>query len=239
MKKNCVVFALIFLNAFQIIAQRNINTIGIQIKPIFSNNFFSTGSKTAYQQHVQFDVKLQSGFSAGMMIRHGFSNLLAFESGINYIKRTYLLQINDGSFTGESTFRIIGYEIPLNLLVYIQLGEKFFMNASMGPCIDMFASDVQSHDSYFYQRSYRKSLFQPAVIGNIGWEYRSQQSGYFYIGASYHRPFSYIYLTRINYRGNTIPVEESLAGNYLTVDLRYFFYEDPKKKNKPRNSDDE
>ena len=239
MKNNFIAFALLFLSAFQVVAQRNVTTVGIQIKPIFSNSFFGTGNNSVYQQNVKFDVAIHSGFSAGMVVRHGFSDLLAMESGINYVKRSYLLQINDGNFTGESRFRIVGYEIPLNLLVYIQLGEKIFMNASMGPCLDMFASDVQSQDSYFHQRSYRKSLFQPAVTGNLGWEYRTPKSGYFYLGASYHRPFSYIYLAKINYLGNTTPVEQSLAGNYLTIDLRYFFYEDPKKKSKPLNTDEE
>lgn len=239
MKKEFSAFVWVFFSVFQVVAQRNITTVGFQIKPIFSNGFFTTGNETVSQQGIKFDVELHSGFSAGMLVRRGFSDLLAMECGINYVKRSYLLQIKDGNFTGESRFRIIGYEIPLSLLVYIKLGEKIFMNASMGPSLDMFASDVKSEDSYFYQRSYRKSLFQPAVTGNLGWEYRTQKSGYFYIGASYHRPFSYIYLAKINYLGNTIPVEESLAGNYLTVDFRYFFYEDPKKKNKPIKSDDE
>lgn len=173
-----------------------------------------------------------------MIIRHGFSDLLAFETGINYVKRKYDLRIDDGSFSGSSQFRVIGYEIPLSLLVYIQLGEKFFMNVSMGHSLDMFASDVQSYDYYFTQRSYRKSLFQSAILANIGWEYRTEKSGYFYLGASYHRPFSFIYASKITYTGNgkNEDIITSLLGNYLTVDLRYFFYEDPKKKNKIRDS---
>lgn len=239
MKKVFIYSVLFSFSFLHITAQQRITTIGLQFKPIFPNSFLSTGTQTTFRDNATFDLTLRSGFSAGMIVRHGFSDLLAFESGINYVKRTYHLKISEGNFSGESRFRIVGYEIPLSLLVYIRLGEKIFMNASMGPSFDMFASDVQSNDYYFSQRSYRKSLFQPAVTANLGWEYRTLQSGYFYIGASYHRPFSYIYLTKITYHGNVNTIDEPLAGNYLTLDLRYFFYEDPKKKPRPRYEEDE
>jgi len=240
MKKNFIFFVLSVFLTTHLTAQRKVTTVGFQIKPIFPNSFLSAGTKTIYQDNVRFDLTLASGFSAGMMVRHGFSDLLAIESGINYVKRSHELKITDGSFEGTSKFRIIGYEIPVNLLVYIRLGEKIFMNASMGPAVDMFASDVQSSDDYYEQRSYRNNIFQPAVNGNLGLEYRTAKSGYFYIGASYHQPFSYIYATEIHYpKNNTVPVIETIDGNYFTLDLRYFFYEDPKKKTPPKNDDEE
>lgn len=237
MKKVSVFLVLFFLKSFPVAAQGKLNTVGIQIKPVLPFQFLNTGIKTVYQNQVAYGITLHSGYSAGMVIRHGFSDLLALETGINYVKRSYELQIIDGVFNGISKFRIIGYEIPVNLLVYIRLGEKIYMNASMGPSLDMFASDVRSYDDYFEQRSFRKSLFQPAVTGNLGWEYRTPKSGYIYVGASYHRPFSYIYITKINYQQRNALIE-SLAGNYLTIDLRYFFFEDPKKKSKKLHEDE-
>lgn len=237
MKKVSVFLVLFFLKSFPVAAQGKLNTVGIQIKPVLPFQFLNTGIKTVYQDQVAYGITLHSGYSAGMVIRHGFSDLLALETGINYVKRSYELQITDGIFNGISKFRIIGYEIPVNLLVYIRLGEKIYMNASMGPSLDMFASDVRSYDDYFEQRSFRKSLFQPAVTGNLGWEYRTPKSGYIYVGASYHRPFSYIYITKINYQQRNALIE-SLAGNYLTIDLRYFFFEDPKKKSKKLHEDE-
>ena len=136
------------------------------------------------------------------------------------------------SLKGKSEFRIIGYEIPVNLLVYIQLGEKLFMNASMGPSLDMFASNVQSYDEYFQHVSFRNHIFQASVLANLGWEWRTEESGYIYLGASYHRPFSFIYLTKIEYRyrGKDESTDQKLLGNYLTLDLRYFFPENKKRK---------
>jgi hypothetical protein len=239
MKKIFISWILFFVSSSPLIAQEKITTVGLQIKPIFPVSFVNTGSQIILQNQVSFDLTLNSGFSGGMIIRHGFSDLLAFETGINYVKRKYDLQIKYGSSNDDSQFRIIGYEIPLSLLVYIQLGEKTFMNVSMGHSLDMFVSNVQSYDDYFIQYSTRKSLFQSALLANVGWEYRTEKSGYFYLGASYHRPFSYIYASRIRYKANGKDEEiiTTLLGNYLTIDLRYFFNEDVKKKPKPVNDD--
>ena len=209
-------------------AQKGSTIVGVQYKPIFPVGFLGTGTP----ELVTFDVELKSGYCAGMVIRHNFSELLALESGINYVKRKYNLTISDADFKGKSEFRIIGYEIPVNLLVYIQLGEKLFMNASMGPSLDMFASNVQSYDEYFQHVSFRNHIFQASVLANLGWEWRTEESGYIYLGASYHRPFSFIYLTKIEYRyrGKDESTDQKLLGNYLTLDLRYFFPENKKRK---------
>ena len=72
----------------------------------------------------------------------------------------------------------------------------------------------------------------PSLIANIGWEYRTDKSGYIYLGASYHRPFSHMAKEVILYNGNSRfeRVELNLSGNYITVDIRYFFHEDAEKK---------
>ena len=57
---------------------------------------------------------------------------------------------------------------------------------------------MQSYDEYFQHVSFRKICFK-SVLTNIGWEYRTEKSGYIYLGTSYHRPFLY-FLTKIEYR---------------------------------------
>lgn len=229
----------VLASSFTSTAQKGVTTVGIQYKPIFPVTFVGTGNQHSESGSVRFDIKLKSGFNGGMMVRHGFTDLLAFEAGINYVKRNYSISIHDSDFAGESRFRLIGYEIPLSFLVYIRLGEQIFMNASMGPSLDMFASNVQSHDYYFKHVSFRRSIFQPAITANLGWEWRTEHSGYLYFGASYHRPFEYTYLTKVEYvnRGKDVETDQRLLGNYLTVDFRYFFFEDPL-KNKRRSQDE-
>ncbi len=220
-------------------AQSRITTLGLQFKPIFPVGFLGTGKQTVFQDSVKFDLALQSGFNFGMVIRKGFTDLLSLETGINYVKRKYHLDITDGDHAESSDFRIIGYEIPASLLVYIRLGENIFMNASLGASADMYASNVRSIGEHHSSFTVRNHTFQAAIIANLGWELRTNHLGYFYLGASLHRPFGYELTTHIHYDLNAKyeDVYEPLSGSYLTVDVRYFFHEDTKKKKK-NNSDE-
>ena len=235
-KKIISVLILLYVT-FSANAQRNVTTVGLQFKPIFPVNFLGTGETTNEDLDVTFTVGLKSGFAGGMVIRRGFTDLLSLETGINYVKRKYSLKIQDGDYVRDAKFRIIGYEIPVSLLVYIQLSEKLYMNVSMGPSLDMFASAVETFDTNFYQISLRNHVIQGALNANLGWEWRTEKSGYLYLGASYHRPFDYIYLSSTEYsKPRKLPTDPNafsqteLLGNYLTIDFRYFFHEDPEKK---------
>jgi hypothetical protein len=212
-------------------AQSRVTTVGIQIKPIFPVSFLGTGTQTTVQNNLHYDLTLKSGFSAGMLIRKGISDLVALEAGINYVKRTYGFHITEGSFSVSSGYRIIGYEIPLSFLVYIQLGEQVYMNVSMGAAVDMYASNVQAYGEEYKVVTVRNHVFQPALISNIGWEYRTEKSGYLYLGASFHRPFTYEFVSHIQYKRQTVSEEfyNTISGTYLTADFRYFFHEDSKK----------
>lgn len=208
-------------------AQKGMTTVGIQVKPIFPAGFPGTGKITNDVDGVHFETALSSGFSAGLVVRHNISKLIAFETGINYVKRKYSLLISDNNFSSNSTYRIISYEIPLLIMFYSQISEKLYVNGALGPGIDMFVSNIRTYDEYFVNTAFRNHIFQPGITGNAGVEYRTENSGNFYIGASYHRPFSYIYLSRVIYNGNTngTGVLNELSGTYLTIDLRYFFPE--------------
>ncbi len=234
-KKLFILLPLLCISAM-LHAQKNVTTVGLQLKPIFPLNFLGTGETNNLDLDVKFTLGLKSGFAGGMVIRRGLSDLLSIESGINYVKRKYDLKIQDEEFEHNASFRIIGYEIPVSLLVYIQLSEKLYMNVSMGGSLDMFASAVQIYDTVFNQVALRNRVMQGAVIANLGWEWRTEKSGYIYLGASYHRPFNFIYLSKTQYYATDPDASTSieLLGNYLTLDLRYFFHEDPETKKQRR-----
>lgn len=216
-------------------SQDNIITVGIQYKPIFSSNFFNTGPVNETKEGVNFEIAPESGFCAGMIIRKGFTKTISLESGINYVKRNFNLNITDSGFTGNSGFGIVGYEIPVLGLIFIQLSDEIFMDAALGMSLDFYASDVRTNDYYFNHYSAYQSWFSPSLLANLGWEYRTAKSGYFYLGASYHRPFESIYRSFVQYIPNPNPEDQAimdLQGNYLTLDLRYFFHSDPQKRKK-------
>ena len=217
-------------------AQENIFTAGFQYKPIFASSFFSTGTKTISQNGIDFAVSQKFGYCAGMVLRRGFTKKISFETGINYVKRNFSLLITDSVSSRNSTFSIIGYEIPLQGLIFIRLGEKLYMNTSAGISVDMYPSNIYTQDTtYFKHFSTRHSYFQSSALANVGFEYRTAKRGYFYLGASYHLPFTYFYTSRIEYLPKKEIATMKLQGNYLTLDLRYFFHEEimkPKKKKK-------
>ena len=223
--------------SIQSVAQDKIVTAGLQLKPIFESGLLKTGKEVLTQNNVDFSITLKSGFSGGVVIRRGLSELLSLETGINLTKRKYELGITDRDtgFTGISEFRIVSYEIPLSLLVFIQLGEKTFMNASLGYCLNMYVSDIHTYDTtYFDNYATYNSRFRSAILANLGAEFRTEKSGYFYIGATYQRPFGDIYGQHITYEayGKKEAVFNGLSGSYLTLDLRYYFHADPQKKKK-------
>jgi len=229
-----VLFAICQLQTANCFSQKRSAVFGIQFKPIFPVGFLGTGKQTVTVDSVnmKFDLALRSGYNFGMVIRKNFSQLLALETGINYVKRQYDLDVYDEDYKESSDFRIIGYEIPVSLLAYIQLGEFIYMNASLGASADMYASDVESSNTYHSSLTWRNHTFQAAIIANLGWELRTTQSGYFYLGASLHRPFDYEFTTEVHYHKppKDLIVYQPLSGSYLTLDVRYFFPENPKKK---------
>jgi hypothetical protein len=75
-------------------------------------------------------------------------------------------------------------------------------------------------------------------LANHGYELRTEKKGIFYLGASYHRPFTFIYKSFMFYRkpNETISGILDLSGNYFTIDFRYFFHEDPISKGRKKKS---
>ena len=62
-------------------------------------------------------------------------------------------------------------------------------------------------------------------MANLGFEYRTKEKGTFYLGGSYHLPFSPIMTFAMSYEKpptNVVAID-NIRGSYLTLDLRYYF----------------
>ena len=226
-----------------IVAQEKTITAGFQFKPIFSSKFFNTGPESLVVNNVNFTIEPSGGYCFGMVIRRGFTNTLSFETGINYVKRNFSISIRDTAPEVNGNFSMVSYEIPVLGLVFIQLSDYIFMDVALGLSLDFYPSDLRSGNETYEHYSAKKSWFSPAVLANVGWEYRTESSGFFYLGASFHRPFSNIYSSFVGLP-NLNPTNNSktepplqLQGSYLTVDLRYFFHSDPLKRKKVKKND--
>ncbi|MFM7217195.1 MAG: hypothetical protein ACKO1U_04155 [Bacteroidota bacterium] len=223
---------LLTLCSIDCLAQARTTTVGLCFKPIFPVDFLGTGPESVEESGVKLTTSLNNGFSGGMLIRRGFSDLISLETGIQYIRRDYSFNLTNDTFDLDRSFRTIGYELPLSVMVFIQLGEKTFMNGSLGSGIDAFASSVRTSEYNFEQIARKRYVVQPVITANLGWEYRTTSSGIIYLGATFHRPFNDIYTNSVNYKenGTDIILVQPLSGSYLTADLRYYFHEDPDAK---------
>lgn len=205
---------------------------GIQYKPLFPENFLSVTEIKLEQGGLKAQFTQLQGYSFGATVRIGFSKLISFETGINQVKRTYRTnyQLVDSSLVGETRFGILNYDIPFNLLFYIQLSKKIFMNVSLGSSLNFFPSNVGVYtiiDKHlFTSEGRRANHFSGTINGNIGFEYRTEKYGFFYLGTSGVIPFKNIYQVAANYEyGNTVIYSAvgTLNGGYLSLDFKYFF----------------
>lgn len=210
------------------------------MRPIFASRFLDAGEQITIDRNFTTSLKPKPGYTFGMVVRRGFTRTISLETGINYLRRNYSMVCTFADDTlnlrDESDFGMVTYEIPIQGLVYIRLGQQFYMNASFGISINWFASDVASfsEEHAITQRSnLNRVWFNPALLSNIGFEYRTEKAGIFYLGASLHRPFNHVSNTFINYdkgMGNKYTTRTELSGSFLTFDVRYFFHAQPIKK---------
>jgi len=239
-------FLLIFLTApFVLSAQENVTTLGVQIKPMITSKYFGTGTENVDEGELKVNFQPNLGWNFGMIIRRGITKNWSFESGICMAQRNFTMTFDHPDLLEKKQmkFRYICYEIPLQGLIFVKLTDELYMNASAGFSLDLYPSNIET-STYeyldtnrfdFYQKTFRNGWIQASILANYGFEYRTTSKGYFYFGASYHRPFSHIGTTAILFEKNTDPLrlQVLLGGNYLTADFRYFFHEKPERK-KPK-----
>jgi len=240
----CILVVAVLSISRCMLAQVNVTTLGIELKPLFSSSFVGAGAEESQSGTVGSVVEPSSGLNFGMVVRRGLSKSWSLESGICLVRRNFQLKTYNNELRNplESQFRLICYEIPMQALVFVKLGDKLFMNGSGGVSLDIYPSDVETFastniDSVFFDvehRTFRRKWLQAALLVNYGFEYRTVKQGYFYLGASYHRGFQDIATSVIRHSRNSDPelLYVPMRGNYLTLDFRYFFHEKPALKTK-------
>ncbi|TNE53167.1 MAG: hypothetical protein EP338_11535 [Bacteroidetes bacterium] len=206
---------------------------GIQFKPIVPGDFLSKSSITVNDSGFVGVFNQRPSYSFGGIVRVGLSKLISLETGINQVKRNYRIdfELPDSSLQAENDLSIISYDIPITAMIYIQLSEQIFTNASLGTSLVFYPSNVGSsviaQDKHlFIAEGRRNRQFDLEVNANLGFEWRSKKSGFYYVGISGKVPFAPIYTVAAVYEhvnaSKKIGLGE-LSGGYLSVDLRYFF----------------
>lgn len=180
------------------------------------------------------------GLGFGGVVRIKLTDFWNIESGINYSRQRYDLNFRDlvTGQTDDAQLNVISYEIPLKGLVYIRLGEQLYANVALGVSANFIASNVEAFGlgNTFSFGGLKKNVINGAVLGGVGVEYRTDEDGYFYLGASFHQSFDDIMVSQVNYQRDGIPpgyaARGSIAGAYFAIDFRYFFPTKDEKKSK-------
>jgi len=215
--------------------QQGVTTFGMQVKPVFPLSYFDPVLELE-RPSLRGTVALNGGLAFGMSVRVGLTKTISLETGIGQITRRYSFTlVNDtNGYSDGSELKYVGYEIPVSALAYVRLGEKTYMNVALGFSADFYPSDVQRdvQDGRIY--IFRNNWAQLGVLGNLGVEYRTYKSGIFYLGSTFHRPFNAMASADLTYYDRAqgffpYPIRGTLNGSYLTLDMRYYFHEDPER----------
>jgi hypothetical protein len=231
-----------------VVAQKGQTTLGLQLKPMFASKFFETGPQRFISDSLDATLFQKLGWNTGVVIRKGINDMWSIESGISMVQRNFELKFYSQRYQIEDVlkYKMVGYEIPVQALIYVQLSPKWYINGSGGVALDFYPSNLYKTGSVLkdtlyvdaYAKTFRTRWAMLAATANLGFEYRTKDYGYFYFGASYHRPMGDIALTqlRVESKGAGNDLWMPIGGTYLTLDLRYFLKPDqglPKQKKRP------
>tara|TARA_B100001758_G_scaffold247951_1_gene268981 strand:+ start:14625 stop:15329 length:705 start_codon:yes stop_codon:yes gene_type:complete len=233
--KNRFLLLILFFFILSAKSQETRTKFGLQYKPIVPAAYFNSAKIYVQSDNYKFKLHPKYSSSFGMIIRHRINKTFSLESGLNYIERNFNLSISNSNIN-LSDFTVFGmrsYELPLQILTYVQIKEYWYLNVSFGISYNVLASDIFSdgETKYYFQNTIRKNGGYEALLANIGIEYRTENKGDYYLGTSLHRPWQAIGKIYPEFNNETNIFNESqefsldMIGNFLTIDFRYFFAE--------------
>lgn len=215
------------------------NFFGFHVKPLIP--FGLVGDKPFIVRVKNFETTISPliGYSYGAILRVGLTKLLAIETGINYARRNYRANysIVDSNIFAIDEVSYISFDVPINFLVYIKLGNQLFMNVGIGASLNYNPSSIFSvinpkEEHLILFKGQRENLFDFNTNADIGIEYRTRSFGAFYIGVSGCIPFSPTLKITSVYRYGTYETIAlgQIEGASFAFNFKYLFHNQKKKK---------
>ena len=207
---------------------------GIHYRTVFPNNFVGSKSVTLLNQEFTSTCLQKTGYSIGATVRAGITKLISFETGINLIHRNFHLNMSaaDSNQFAKRDLSFLSYDIPLNCLIYIKLNKSWYANASLGIAASYKPSTIGGVNNTGGNHSFihtgyvdYKKKFTADFNGNIGFEFRSKKSGFFYLGGSVQIPLAPLFILAgmYKYEGYELVSVANVNGSFLSLDLKFFF----------------
>lgn len=230
------IYILLLLFSLTSLAQEKTDKLptyfGLQVRPVFPTKFIGDKIVTVSGDGFESSITQKLGFGFGGTVRANVTKLIAIESGINYTQRHFDLTVAvpDSNVYGSESMTFIEYDIPVNALIYIQLSEEFFMNASLGVALTYKPTDtrvqIRPEGKHFFKLyGVRERSVGVDLNANLGFEYRTRKNGFFYLGGSARVPFAplFQYAALYEYGADTNVQTGFVDGSFLTIDFKYFF----------------
>ena len=80
-----------------------------------------------------------------MVVRHKINTTFSIESGLNYTQRNFNLAVKNNLNLDDFTdFGMRSYELPIQLLAYVQTSKYWYVNVAFGISHNVLASDILS-----------------------------------------------------------------------------------------------
>lgn len=209
---------------------------GIVASPIIPNNFIGDVRTNMQDSSGNFQASYNHkvGFTFGGIVRIGVTKTISIETGLSQVRRNYSVDasVPDSNFTGSQRLAFVNYDLPINGLFYVQLSEKWFMNAAIGFSITHYPSD--SRDTIRFDpknivsvEARRTARTYFAANAGLGFEYRTEKSGTFYLGGGakvpLKDPFYGVAIYSTSSIGTKTVAYSPISAGYFTFDIRYFF----------------
>lgn len=232
---------LITLLSFQLSAQvrkkRVPSYFGIRVSTVFPTRFIGEprldlASPTTDSYQITSSLQQKIGYSFGGTVRVGLTKLIALETGINFTHRNFDLEmaVPDSNVYAKKQLAFIDYDIPINALFYIPLSEQWYMNASLGAAVVFKPTHIGTYSALEEYHEFKHTGFVEHKIAldlnaNVGFEFRTEKNGFFYLGGSGKVPFQPIFdlYAQYAYQGTKRSLNGGVDGTYLSIDFKYFF----------------
>lgn len=208
---------------------------GVQIKPILPTQFIGNPTLTQEKEGFKTVMTQRVGYSFGGVVRVGLTKLIALETGINFNQRTFGIDMSmkDSTAIVSNRMSFVTYDIPVKALIYIRLADKWFMNTAVGADIAYNPTNVgvktiaTGNDAFQHTGFGRKVNFE--FNASVGFEFRTEKNGFFYLGGTGAVPFFPIFYLRSEYQYGGVPqirtdaeANGKVDGSYLAIEFKYF-----------------
>lgn len=209
------------------------NFFGVQVKPLIPIGLVGDRPFDITENGFETTISPMLGYSYGGVVRVGITELLAIETGLNYIRRNYeaSYSVPDSNVYAQDELGYVSFEMPVNFLVYIKLGNQLFMNVGIGASGNFNASNIKSQINpegkhIFIFEGRRTNYFDFNANADVGFEYRTVKNGTFYLGLSGRVPFSptMAIATEYQYGTNQEVAFGVVEGSTFSLSLKYFFH---------------